>query len=45
MLWLVQRDEDYVNPYRVQRKRQKWFEEPPSKRERKIKKGPRILRV
>ena len=47
-LRLVERDESYVNPYRVQRKRQKRFEEPPPKKKKerkKIKKGPRMSRV
>lgn len=46
-LRLVERDEDFVNPYRAQRKKQKRFEEPPppkKKEKKKIKRGPRMSR-
>ena len=46
-LRLVERDENFVNPYRAQRRKQKRFEEPPppkKKEKKKIKKGPRMSR-
>jgi len=46
-LRLVERDENFVNPYRAQRKKQKRFEEPPppkKKEKKKIKRGPRMSR-
>jgi hypothetical protein len=42
---LVERDEDYVNPYRVERKRQKKFEElaaAKKKEKKKLRRGPRM---
>lgn len=44
-LGLVERDPNYVNPYRVEKKPAKRFEEPPppkKKERKKIKKGPRM---
>ena len=46
-LRLVERDENFVNPYRTQKRKQKRFEEPPppkKKEKKKIKKGPRMSR-
>ena len=46
-LRLVEREEDFSNPYRVEKKKQKRFEEPPKprkKEKKKLQRGPRMSR-
>jgi hypothetical protein len=45
---LVERDPDYRNPYRTERKPQKRFEDPPppaKKEKKKVKRGPKMSHV